>query len=586
MSTTQTSYAAYEAAFFSETNRRADRIMNIALWAYFAFGILLSLFYQTYLIAFGVGGLCLLSYFLTKFLLPNSSFHHYVLSVVVGLFCAQFIYQMHGMFEMHFFFFVGSALLIIYQNWKLQLPLLTFIVVHHGTFAYLQYTGMKDVYFTQLEFMDLQTFLFHAVIASMILFINGMWSYILENRAKVEVKTKFVLETQIKTVEQNIRFAEEISKGNLSIHYSLTDEGDNLGKSLLKMQHNLLEASTRERDEKYITQGIATLGDILRKNTDNIDKLTNELIREIVKYTESNQGGIFLLEHDDQENPFLNLSACYAYDRQRFMNKRIEIGDSLVGQSFLEREIIVMTQVPKDYVKITSGLGLATPSCIIIVPLISNEEITGVMELASFTEFNQGKTEFLKKASEAIAASLISVKTTERIKRLLEDSQQRTEELRAQEEEMRQNMEELSATQEEMSRNSSEAENKIQAINESGIASMELALDGTILSANAAFLKLTGYQLSEIQNRHHRILMDEGIAMSSRYNEQWKEIISGEAQSGEFERVHKNGKRLITFESFSSIRDKYNKPKRILNLIIDLSKRNKEQFAGMDMVDS
>ena len=260
MSTVQTSYAAYAAKFFSETNQKADRIMNIALWIYFAFGVFLSLFYETYLIAFGVGGLCLLGYYLTKFLLPKHSLHHYVLAVVVGLFCAQYIYQMHGLFEMHFFFFVGSALLIIYQNWKLQLPLLTFIVVHHGTFAYLQYSGMKDIYFTQLEFMDLQTFLFHAAIASMILFINGMWSYILENRAKVEVQTKFVLESQIKTVEENIRFAEEISKGNLSIDYSLTDETDNLGKSLLKMQHNLLEAATREREEKYITQGIASLG--------------------------------------------------------------------------------------------------------------------------------------------------------------------------------------------------------------------------------------------------------------------------------------------------------------------------------------
>ena len=456
MSSVQSSYAAYADSFFSETNRKADRIMNIAVWAYFVFGVFLSVFYETYLIAFGVGGICLLSYYLTKILLPNHTLHHYVLSVVVGIFCAQYIYQMHGLFEMHFFFFVGSALLIIYQNWKLQLPLLGFIVVHHGTFAYLQYTGMKDIYFTQLEFMDLSTFLFHAAIASVILFINGMWSFILENRAKTEVKTKFVLETQIKTVEENIRFAEEISKGNLTINYRLTDESDNLGKSLLKMQHNLLEAATRERAEKFTTQGIATLGDILRKNTDNIETLTSELIREIVRYTDSNQGGIFLLEHDEQENPFLQLSACYVYERKRFVNKRIEIGDTLVGQCFLEKEIILMTQVPKDYVKITSGLGLATPTCVIIVPLISNDEITGVMELASFTPFNQGQIEFLKKASEAIAASLVSVKTTERIKVLLLDSQQRTEELRAQEEEMRQNMEELAATNEEMKRKESE----------------------------------------------------------------------------------------------------------------------------------
>ena len=313
------------------------------------------------------------------------------------------------------------------------------------------------------------------------------------------------------------------------------------------------------------------MGDILRKNSDAIEALTGELVREIVKYTESNQGGIFLLEHDEQENPFLKLSACYAYDRKRFLEKRIEIGDTLVGQCFMEKEIIIMTQVPKDYVKITSGLGLATPSCIIIVPLISNDEITGVLELASFTPFNQGQIEFLKKASEAIAASLVSVKTTERIKGLLLDSQQRTEELRAQEEEMRQNMEELSATQEEMSRNTSEVENRMQAINESGIASMECNLDGTIVTANDAFLKLLGYSLSEVQNKHHRILVDKSYAASQEYTQFWKDLAAGIVQSGEFENVHKNGSKLRTYGSYSIVRDKHHKPKRILNLTINLA---------------
>lgn len=577
MSTVQSTFESYASRFFAENDQKADRIMNIALWSYFAFGIFLSFFYDTYLIGLGVGGLCLLSYYLTKILLPKSKVHHYVLSVVVGLFCAQFIYQMHGLFEMHFFFFVGSALLIIYQNWKLQLPLITFIVVHHGTFAYLQYTGMKDIYFTQLDFMDLQTFLFHAAIASAILFINGMWSYILANRATLEVKTKYVLETQVKTVEENIRFAEEISKGNLTIDYSVTDEGDNLGKSLLKMRHNLLEAASREREEKYITQGIATLGEILRKHNDSIETLTGELIREIVKYTESNQGGIFLLEEHEEEGSYLNLSACYAYDRKRFLEKRIDIGSSLVGQCFLEKEVIVMTQVPKDYVKITSGLGLATPNSIILVPLMSNEEITGVMELASFHAFNEGQIEYLKKASEAIAASLISVKTTERIKGLLNDSQQRTEELRAQEEEMRQNMEELSATQEEMSRSNAEVENRMRAINESGIASIEFSLDGNIVAANEAFLNLTGYTLPELQGKHHRILVDKSHAISEEYAEFWRELSMGVVQSGVNEYVRKNGAKVNTYGSYSIIRDKNGKPKQVLNLAVDLSRASVQQ---------
>jgi methyl-accepting chemotaxis protein len=450
-----------DQTIFSEINMRADRSMNIAIGIFFAVGFLWGFFYDTHLFGLGIGGLCLVAYFTTKTLLPKSTLHQYVLSVIFGVFPAQYIYQMHGMFEMHFMFLVGSALLITYQNWKLQLPLLVFIVIHHGSFAYLQYTGMKEIYFTQLEYMDIQTFIIHAAVVATIMFINGMWSFSLAKKTTSEAITLNALEGQLTNVSNNIGFAEEISKGNLSIDYSLKSNDDELGKALLKMRENLVVSAERERQEKYITQGSATVGEILRKHADNTENLSNELIREVVKYTNSNQGSLFLLEKDKEGEEYLNLTACYAYDRKKYINKRIGVGESLVGQCFVEKDIIMMTKVPQNYVQITSGLGQANPSCITLIPLISNEEVTGVLELASFEQYDQGHLEFLKKASEAVASAIITAKTTERVKLLLEDSQQRSEELRTQEEEMRQNMEELSAVQEQMERQLREAE-KVQ----------------------------------------------------------------------------------------------------------------------------
>lgn len=450
---------------FQEINAKSDRIMQYALVAYFIFGFFLATFYDTYLIALGVGGLCLLAYFLTKAILPNSIVHQYVCSVVLGIFSAQYIYQMHGLFEMHFFFFVGSTLLITYQNWKLQIPLLVFVVAHHGTFAYLQYSGMKEIYFTQLDYMDLQTFLFHAAIAGVIIFICGYWAFDLEKMTLREGTTIQKFEQQLKNINKNIHFAEEISKGNLRASFNHEDVSDDLGRSLLKMKDSLLEAYDREREEKFITTGIATVGEVLRKHTNDTKALSEELIRTIVKYMDVNQGSLFLLEGNDTEK-YLNLTACYAYDRKKFVEKRIEIGEGLVGQCFLEQEVIYMTNVPNDYVKITSGLGMANPTSIILLPLISNEEITGVLELASFKKFSEGDISFLKKASESIASAVISTRTTEKIKLLLEDSQQRSEEMRAQEEEMRQNMEELAATQEEMQRVLNEVQNNERQLDE------------------------------------------------------------------------------------------------------------------------
>lgn len=442
---------ADKTKIFESIKKKSDGNMTIALIAYFVFGIFLSFFYDTYLVAFGVGGLSLAAYFITKAVLPNSSLYQYVLGAVLAVFAAQFIYQMHGLFEMHFFVFVGSTLLITYQNWRLQLPLIILVVVHHATFAYLQYLGNKEIYFTQLEYMDLQTFLFHGGLAAVIVAICGYWAYDLEKKTISEFTNKTALEGQLKNVTNNIAFAEQISSGNLTVEHNLTDTTDELGKALVKMRENLLAASIKEQQERFITVGITQVGDVIRNNSDSLQNLADDFIRTVVKYMGMNQGGLFLLESEGTQE-YLNLTACYAYERKKYLSRRVEIGQGLVGQCFLEKDIIYMTKVPQNYVQITSGLGEATPGCIVIVPVMTTDEIVGVMELASFKPLEKYQLDFLKKVAENIASSIVSSRVTERVKKLLAESQQQTEEMRAQEEEMRQNMEELQATQEEMRR--------------------------------------------------------------------------------------------------------------------------------------
>ena len=443
--------AADRKVIFEAIKKKSDGSMTIALIAYFVFGIFLAFFYDTYLVAIGVGGLSLAAYFITKAVLPSSNLYQYVLGVVLAVFAAQFIYQMHGLFEMHFFVFVGSTLLITYQNWRLQLPLIILVVIHHATFAYLQYLGNKEIYFTQLEYMDLQTFMFHGALAAVIVAICGYWAYDLERKTISETLNKAALEGQLKSVSGNIGFAEQISSGNLTVEYNLTDDNDELGKALLKMRENLLTASIKEQQERFITVGITQVGDVIRNNANSLQDLADNFIRTVVKYMGMNQGGLFLLESEGKDE-HLNLVSCYAYERKKYLTRRVEIGEGLIGQCFLEKDIIYMTKVPQNYVQITSGLGEATPGCIIIVPIMTNDEIVGVMEMASFKPVEKYQLEFLKKVAENIASSIVSSRVTERVKNLLTESQQQTEEMRAQEEEMRQNMEELQATQEEMRR--------------------------------------------------------------------------------------------------------------------------------------
>jgi methyl-accepting chemotaxis protein len=442
--------------FFSAIKEKSDTIMAYALGVYFLFGLFLAGFYFTFTIAFGIGGLCLVAYFSVKTLLPEHTLYQYVGSAVLAVFAAQFIYQMHGLFEMHFFVFIGTALMITYQNWKLQLPLLVLIVIHHATFAYLQYSGSKEIYFTQLDYMDLQAFLFHGGLAATISALCGYWAYDLAKKTENAALKTIAFERQLKYVNNNISFSNAISKGNLAAEYNLLDDSDELGKSLLAMRKSLMESATREHDEKFVTLGITRVGEIIQKNNDNVKKLAEEFIIGIIKYLGVNQGGIFLYEDQDTDR-YLSLAASYAYERKKFLTKRVELGEGLIGQCFLEKETIYLTEVPEGYVHITSGLGLATPRSILITPMMTNDEIVGVVELASFEPFSQAQQTLVKRAVENLAISVVSSKITERVKRLLEESQQQTEEMKAQEEEMRQNMEELHATQEEMERKSMEA---------------------------------------------------------------------------------------------------------------------------------
>jgi PAS domain S-box-containing protein len=174
-------------AFRSQVAKRSDKLINYFLAGYFIVGLVFASFYDTWTIAVGIGGLCLVAYYSVKAALPGSDFYQYVLSTVFGIFMAQFIYQMHGMFEMHFFAFIGSAILITYQNWKLQIPMLLVVAIHHLAFGYLQNSGVENVYFTQLETFELQTFLIHFLLAAVIFFVCGLWGHQLKKYSEIQI---------------------------------------------------------------------------------------------------------------------------------------------------------------------------------------------------------------------------------------------------------------------------------------------------------------------------------------------------------------------------------------------------------------
>lgn len=368
------------------------------------------------------------------------------------------------------------------------------------------------------------------------------------------------LNSSIEGLNKKVDFANHIGQGELNQDFELLSEDDVLGKSLIEMRNSLVKADQEEEkrkveDEKrrWANEGLALFADILRQNNDNMENLATEIIMNLVNYLKANQGGLFILNDEDKENIHFSLLSAFAYDRRKFMKKQIQLGEGLVGTCGIEKKTVYMTDVPQDYMEITSGLGGANPSSLLIVPLKLEEEVLGVLEIASFNVFEKHEIEFVEKLAESIASTLSSVRINLRTSELLERSQQQAEEMAAQEEEMRQNMEELQATQEESSRKGAEMEGLVEALNTSSYV-IEYGLDGNITNVNDNYLNLLELTRDEVIGTHHSGNMELTEKQKAEYEKFWRELRAGKVQK-ETSKVKIKNKELVFAETYTPIRN-------------------------------
>lgn len=371
-------------------------------------------------------------------------------------------------------------------------------------------------------------------------------------------------------------FAENIGNGNYRSDFKPLSDHDVLGNALINMRTNLAKVAEDDKKRNWATEGLAKFGEILRTNNTDLLKLSDEIIGNLVKYLKANQGALYIIDDaEGTEEPTMSMKACYAWDKKKFMNNKIHRGEGLAGQAWQEGDIVYLTEVPQNYIKITSGLGDANPTSVLIVPLKLNDQIFGVVEVASFNVFMDYEVEFVQKIAESIASTISAVKINARTQRLLEESQEMTEQMRAQEEEMRQNMEELQATQEEMQRGQSESEGTMRVLNDA-MAVVEFDLEGSILKANHIFLDVMGYKNDEIRGENHRIFVPKDERNTEAYRNQWKDLASGRSVRGDFRRIGKNGEEIWLKASYSPIRNKSGEVTKVMELAFDITALKKK----------
>jgi GAF domain-containing protein len=273
----------------------------------------------------------------------------------------------------------------------------------------------------------------------------------------------------IENLKDATDFVSAIGKGDLSMDYKETLDvnyvpGTNrLADSLIQMQAQLRNLNDEEKKRQWANDGLAKFVDIMRSSYDNLNQLGDKIVSALVTYTNANQGALYLMNDEEQSNIHLELISLFAFDVRKHEQQVIKPGQGILGQTFLEKDTVYLTDLPQEYIRITSGLGGANPKAVLIVPLKVDTVVYGLVELASFNEFKPHEIAFVEKLGETIGSTLASVRAAQKNKQLIEQFQQQTEEMRAQEEEMRQNMEELQATQEEIVR---KEKSYIQRINE------------------------------------------------------------------------------------------------------------------------
>lgn len=446
-------------------------------------------------------------------------------------------------------------------------------------------TRLTDIFVSDINDSFIRdTNLYSYIVALGILLSNSILYFLSKTNYAAEITTQNLIADNEKQTEE-IRKSEELLKRNL-------DE--------------VKKAQEEEKNRAWVTEGLGLVNNIIRQN-DNHEKLAEEVVGEVVKYLGANQGAIYLVEEDSNtKEEYLEIKGAYAFGKKKAMKDKVKPGEGLIGQCYLEKDVIFLTDVPQDFVRIKSGLGDAPPRNIVILPLIANDKMEGALEIASFEVLPEYKIDYLKKLGESLASSFNLNKINYQTKELLELSQQQQEEMRSQAEELQQNMEELQATQEEMERKARETQEQNQqllqqeeelrqnmeeiaaqaeemektmkqleemqqemkaredVLNNSTIMS-EADLNGTIIFANDKLCKVAKYSREEMIGKGHNLFRHPDMP-AALFKLLWNTIQAGKVFRGIVKNKAKDGSVYWVDATIAPVLDDNGKPKKYIGV--------------------
>ncbi|MBA2341380.1 MAG: HAMP domain-containing protein [Pyrinomonadaceae bacterium] len=331
------------------------------------------------------------------------------------------------------------------------------------------------------------------------------------------------LTTQVRAIAE---VSTAVTKGDLSRTIAVETQGElaALKDNINEMIGNLRDTTQKNTEQDWLKTNLARFTRMLQGQRD-LTAVAQMILSDLAPLVEAQQG-VFYVNASQNGQPLMRLLSGYAYNERKNLANEFRPGEGLVGQSVLEKQRILLSNVPEDYIQISSGLGEAPPRNIVVLPVLFEGEVKAVIELASFNRFNEAHITFLDQLTESIGIVLNTIEANSRTEDLLQQSQSLATELQSQQDELKKTNERLEQQAESL-RESEELlksqQEELQQTNE------ELQEKATLLAKQKAEVEAKNHEVEEAKWAMEE--KAEQLAITSKYKSEFLANMSHELRT-------------------------------------------------------